>query len=109
MRATRLNIPLNINLLILHVPLFLFLFFSEKNHLKKLNSEIDNQKSRVDRYGRRVVRLEEFTKGQSTALVERTNELMAIRPSLKSVVQIRIDQLVKHIFTLSEVHPIIFQ
>lgn len=71
--------------------------------------EIENQKSRVDRYGRRVVRLEDFTKGQASVLNDKTNELIAIRPSLKSIIRMRIEQLVTHIFSLNEVHPTIFQ
>lgn len=83
--------------------------FLEKNQLKKIKLEIDNQKSRVDRYGRRVVRLEDFTKGQSSALNDKKNELFAVRPSLKNVIRTRINQLVTHIFSLNEVHPTILQ
>lgn len=71
--------------------------------------EVDNQKSRVDRYGRRVVRLEDFTKCQATVLKDKTNELLAIRPNLKIIIQTRIDQLVTNIFSLHEVHPTIIQ
>jgi len=81
----------------------------EKNQLKKIKLEIDNQKSRVDRYGRRVVRLEDFTKGQSSALNDKTNELFAVRPNLKNIIKTRINQLVTHIFSLNEVHPTILQ
>lgn len=71
--------------------------------------EIDSQKSRVDRYGRRVVRLEDFTKEQASLLNDKTNELLAIRPDLKNVIHTRVNQLVTHIFSLSEVHPTIIQ
>lgn len=71
--------------------------------------EIDNQKSRVDRYGRRVVRLEEFTKCQASVLRDKTDELLAMRPNLKDIIQIRIGQLIANIFTLNEVHPTIIQ
>ncbi|KAL5238127.1 hypothetical protein ACI65C_005537 [Semiaphis heraclei] len=81
----------------------------KKNQLKKIKLEIDNQNSRVDRYGRRVVRLEDFTKGQSSALNDKTNELFAVRPNLKNIIKTRINQLVTHIFTLNEVHPTILQ
>jgi len=74
--------------------------------LKKLHSEIDYQKSRVDRYGRRVIRLEDFTKSQISVLNDKTNELFAVRPNLKNVVQTRIKQLVTHIFTLKKVYPV---
>jgi len=74
--------------------------------LKKLQSEIDYQKSRVDRYGRRVIRLEDFTKAQTSVLNDKTNELFAVRPNLKNVVQTRIKQLVTHIFTLKKVYPV---
>jgi len=87
----------------------LTVLFLEKNQLKKIKLEIDNQKSRVDRYGRRVVRLEDFTKGQSSALNDKKNELFAVRPSLKNIIQTRINQLVTHIFSLNEVHPTIIQ
>ncbi|XP_001945788.2 beclin 1-associated autophagy-related key regulator isoform X2 [Acyrthosiphon pisum] len=79
----------------------------KKNQLKKIKLEIDNQKSRVDRYRSRVVRLEDFTKGQSSALNDKKNELFAVRPSLKNIIQTRINQLVTHIFSLNEVHPTI--
>lgn len=87
----------------------LTVLFLEKNQLKKIKLEIDNQKSRVDRYGRRVVRLEEFTRGQSSVLNDKKNELFAVRPSLKNIIKTRINQLVTHIFSLNEVHPIIVQ
>lgn len=83
--------------------------FLEKNQLKKIKLEIDNQKSRVDRYARRVVRLEDFTKGQSLVLNDKKNELFAVRPNLKNIIQTRIKQLVTHIFSLNEVHPTILQ
>lgn len=85
------------------------LFFTEKNQLKKLKLDIDNQKSRVDRYGRRVVRLEEFTKVQVIVLNNKKSELFAMRPNLKNIIQTRIGQLVTHIFPLNEVHPTILQ
>ncbi|CAH1732628.1 beclin 1-associated autophagy-related key regulator isoform X1 [Aphis gossypii] len=81
----------------------------KKNQLKKIKLEIDNQKSRVDRYGSRVVRLEDFTKGQLSVLNDKNNELFAIRPNLKNVIRTRINQLVTHIFSLNEVHPTILQ
>uniref|UniRef100_A0A2S2NP70 Beclin 1-associated autophagy-related key regulator n=1 Tax=Schizaphis graminum TaxID=13262 RepID=A0A2S2NP70_SCHGA len=81
----------------------------KKNQLKKIKLEIDNQKSRVDRYGRRVVRLEDFTKGQLSVLNDKKNELFAIRPNLKNVIKTRVNQLVTHIFSLNEVHPTILQ
>jgi len=80
---------------------------TDKNgQLKKLHLEIDYQKSRVDRYGQRVVRLEDFTKAQTSVLNNKTNELFAVRPYLKNVIQLRIKQLVMYIFSLREVHPI---
>lgn len=89
--------------------MWLLLFFTEKNQLKKLKLDIDNQKSRVDRYGRRVVRLEDFTKVQVMVLNNKISELFAMRPNLKNMIQTRIDQLVTHIFPLNEVHPMIYQ
>lgn len=83
--------------------------FLEKNQLKKLNLEIDSQKSRVDRYEKRVTRLEEFTRSQEIYLNDKTNELYAIRPLLKDIIKTRINQLVTHIFCLEEVHPVIYQ
>lgn len=83
--------------------------FLETNQIKKLKLEIDNQKSRVDRYGRRVIRLEDFTKSQASVLNDKTNELYAIRPGLKNIIRTRMNQLVTHIFSLNEVHPTIFQ
>jgi len=83
------------------------LLTEKKNQLKKLKLEIDNQKSRVYRYGIRVVRLEDFTKSQEIVLTDKTNELLAIRPDLKNIIITRINQLVTHIFSLNEVHPTI--
>lgn len=71
--------------------------------------EIDSQKARVDRYGRRVVRLEEFTKVQASVLKDKTDQLSAVRPNLKKIIQIRIGELITNIFTLNEVHPTIIQ
>jgi len=85
----------------------IYFYFLEKNQLKKLKLEIDNQKSRVYRYGVRVVRLEDFTKSQEIVLADKTNELLAIRPDLKNIIITRINQLVTHIFSLNEVHPTI--
>lgn len=87
----------------------IFVFFLEKSQLKKLKLEIDNQKSRVDRYARRVVRLEDFTKCQASNLRDTKNELLALRPALKNIIQIRIDQLITYIFPLNEVHPTVIQ
>lgn len=72
-----------------------------------MRSEIDNQKSRVDRYGSRVVRLGDFTEAQASVLTYKTKELLALRPELKEIVQTRIKQLVTHIFSLNEVQPTI--
>lgn len=85
------------------------LIIAEKNQLKKLKLDIDNQNSRVDRYARRVVRLEDFTKVQIIVLNNKISELFTMRPNLKSIIQARIDQLVTHIFPLNEVHPTILQ
>ncbi|XP_050438468.1 beclin 1-associated autophagy-related key regulator [Adelges cooleyi] len=81
----------------------------KKSLLKKLKVEIDSQKSRVDRYGRRVVRLEDFTKSQEVILNEKIDKLLTIRPDLKNVIRARIKQLVTHIFYLNEVQPIVSQ
>lgn len=82
--------------------------FLEKNQLKKVKLEIDNQKSRVDRYGRRVFRLEDFTRGQACVLNDKKNELLLMRPNLKNYIQKRIQQLVTHIFPLDEIHPTVY-
>lgn len=85
--------------------IIIWLIFLEKNQLKKLKLEIDNQNSRVDRYSQRVFRLEDFTKAQETLLNDKILELQAIRPDLKKVIQRRIQQLITHIFSLDEIHP----
>lgn len=83
--------------------------FLEQNQLKKLILEIDSQKSRVDRYEKRVIRLEEFTRSQEIFLNDKTNELNAIRPILQDIIHTRINQLVTHIFCLEEVHPVVYE
>lgn len=69
---------------------------------------IENQKLRIDRYEKRVVDMEDFTKLQASILNNNTVELNMIRPSLKNIIRLRIKQLVTYIFSLN-VHPTIFQ
>lgn len=65
--------------------------------------DIYNQKSKVDRYRTRVIRLKDFTIAQKEVLHNKTNELFGNKPKLKNIIRTRIKELVIHIFTLSEV------
>lgn len=84
-------------------------FFSERNQLQQLKLEIDGQKSRVDRYENRVIRLEQFSRSQEIVLGHKTNELHLMRPELKNVIKARLNQLIIHIFCLEEVLPDIYE
>lgn len=80
-------------------------YFLERNQLQQIKQEIDDQVSRVDRYDKRVIRLEQFKRNQEIVLDHKTNELHLMRPEVKRVTKKRLDQLVTHIFCLDEVHP----
>lgn len=77
------------------------IFFLEKKYLKNLNQE----KSKIDRYVKRIDSLDEYVQTKSSILSEDKNKLLVQRLNLKELIQTRIKQLNCHIFTLNEVHP----